>query len=109
MTQYFVNKDDLNNSSKIEGVTIKSVYLNDVMVTYMDFEPFSKIPLHKHVHEQISHVLKGKVEMLINGEKKILYPGDFAVIPSGIEHEAVIFEEFTTIIDSWSPIREDYK
>lgn len=109
MREYFVNKDDLNNISKQEDIIIKSISLNNVMMTYMEFKPHTKMPLHKHTNEQISFILKGSIEMIIDGKIKILKPGDFAIIPANIEHAGNILNDFTIIVDSWSPIREDYK
>jgi quercetin dioxygenase-like cupin family protein len=42
---------------------------------------------HKHPHEQIVWMLKGRMDFRIGDEKRSMVAGDVAVIPSGVEHE----------------------
>jgi len=62
---------------------------------------------HRHQHEQIFWMLKGKMEFRLGNERRMCLPGDIAVIPGGIEHEAW-FHEDTEVIDVFSPPREDF-
>ena len=62
---------------------------------------------HRHTHEQIFWMLKGKMEFRLGTERRLCGPGDIAVIPGGIEHEAW-FREDTEVIDVFSPPREDF-
>ncbi len=45
---------------------------------------------HKHPHEQIVWMLKGKMDFRIGDERRSMGAGDVAVIPSGVEHEAIL-------------------
>lgn len=62
---------------------------------------------HSHPHEQIFWMLKGKMEFRLGDEKRTCGPGDVAVIPSGVEHEAW-FPEDTEVVDIFAPPREDF-
>ena len=62
---------------------------------------------HKHPHEQIVWMLKGRMDFRIGEEKRSMAAGDVAVIPSGVEHEAS-FPEDTEVLDIFAPPREDF-
>ena len=62
---------------------------------------------HKHSHEQIVWMLKGKMDFRIGEERRSMGPGDVAVIPSGVEHEG-FFAEDTEVVDMFAPPREDF-
>ncbi len=62
---------------------------------------------HRHPHEQIAWMLKGAMEFRIGEEHRLMGPGDIAVIPAGVEHEAW-FREDTEVIDIFAPPREDF-
>ncbi len=62
---------------------------------------------HRHPHEQIFWMLSGKMKFRLGDEVRICGPGDVAVIPGGVEHEAWLLED-TEVIDIFSPPREDF-
>ena len=43
----------------------------------------------------------------MGAEVRTIEPGDIAVIPGGVEHEA-FFPEDTEVIDFFAPVREDF-
>jgi quercetin dioxygenase-like cupin family protein len=65
------------------------------------------VEAHSHPNEQIVWMLKGRMEFRIGTERRMCGPGDIAVIPGGVEHEAW-FHEDTEVIDVFSPPREDF-
>jgi quercetin dioxygenase-like cupin family protein len=62
---------------------------------------------HRHPHEQIAWVLKGKMDFRIGNERRTCGPGDMVVIPGGVEHEAW-FPEDCDVADVFAPPREDF-
>ena len=62
---------------------------------------------HKHPHEQITHIISGKIEFMVGGEKFLLEGGDVLHIPSNLPHSAVALED-TINIEIFSPPREDF-
>ena len=62
---------------------------------------------HKHPHEQIVWMLKGRMDFRIGDERRSMVAGDVAVIPSGVEHEG-FFAEDTEVVDMFAPPREDF-
>jgi quercetin dioxygenase-like cupin family protein len=52
-------------------------------------------------------VVSGAIRFRIGTEERAVKPGDIAVIPGGIEHEA-FFPEDTEVIDFFAPVRDDF-
>src|SRR5262245_19138682 len=57
---------------------------------------------HRHPHEQIVWMLKGKMDFRIGNERRSMIGGDVAVIPGDIEHEG-FFPEDTEVVDVFAP------
>jgi quercetin dioxygenase-like cupin family protein len=104
----FFNKDELPSKEMLPGVKLRSVYLESSMMTFFDIKPHSRIPLHKHPHEQISYLVKGTMKMRVGDETRMMHEGDIAVIPPNVEHEIEIGDAPVFAIDAWHPRREDY-
>jgi quercetin dioxygenase-like cupin family protein len=62
----------------------------------MTFENDVDIPEHSHA-AQVGFVLEGKIELIINGEKKIYFKGDRYYIPDGIKHSGKIYSGYSDI------------
>ncbi len=77
------------------------------MIVWWSMKAGARASAHKHPHEQIAWMLKGKMEFRLGGERRTCGPGDVVVIPGGVEHEA-FFPEDTEVIDVFSPPREDF-
>lgn len=109
----------MENSSKnetkvvkvAEGVYRKVYYLTNIMTVVIDYTegPMEEPdPVHTHEHEQISYVAKGQLFIIIGDKKKHLKKGDIYYIPSNIPHAVQILSKNVRIVDSFSPIREDF-
>lgn len=75
---------------------------------YIELKKGSIVPMHHHVHEQITYIISGRLDMNIGGEQYSLTPGMVHVIPSNTPHNAIAIEN-TVAIDAFSPVREDYR
>ena len=62
---------------------------------------------HAHPHEQITHVIEGRVRFTLDGETYVLEPGDSCLISPNRPHGAVALAD-CVLIDAFSPIREDF-
>jgi quercetin dioxygenase-like cupin family protein len=81
-----------------------------VMVAQVELQRGCIVPQHAHVHEQISYVLDGRLELTVGDETPETYEltaGDILVIPSNIPHAARALED-TRVVDVFSPPREDW-
>lgn len=64
---------------------------------------------HAHeVHDQIAYVVAGSFEAEIDGVKKVLKVGDAFVAAHGATHGVVALEQGATLLDQFSPRRDDY-
>jgi len=75
---------------------------------YVEIKKGATLPEHHHVHEQITYMLEGQLNMVIGGEACPLTAGMYHIIPSNIPHNAIAITD-CKVIDAFSPVREDYK
>ena len=93
----------------LPGVSSRLVYCDEhIVVIETRLEPGARVPRHSHEGLQISFCARGRMELVIGDEKVVMTPGDYRVIPPGVEHEARALEE-TVIVDVNSPLTEDRK
>ena len=90
------------------GIRRQMVIGENVMMVRFTFEPFLVTPEHTHPHEQMTIVVKGKVKFTIEGDVKIVSPGDVLYFPPHNRHGATMLDEEVVLIDIFSPIREDF-
>jgi quercetin dioxygenase-like cupin family protein len=86
-------------------------YLKNLMVVICDFTngPAPKPdPPHSHPHEQITYVAEGELFLFIGEEKHHLTKGDIFTVPSGLPHCIQTISKKVRLIDSFSPVREDF-
>ena len=107
MTYFRTN--ELRSIEMLPGVTRRAVHLEDVMLTFFDFEPRTTIPGHHHPHQQITWVVSGVMKFDLDGEVRVLRAGDGVLIPPDTPHGATILDEPCRAIDAWHPIRDDYR
>lgn len=85
-------------------------YNDDMMQVKVTFGPEmvgQRPSLHSHPHTQSSVILSGKFEVQIGDQVKILGPGDAYLVDPNVPHEAFCLEP-GTLIDGFSPVREDF-
>ena len=64
---------------------------------------------HAHdVHDQIAYVISGSFEAEVQGVKKVLRVGDAFIAPKHQTHGVVALEANSTLLDQFSPRRDDY-
>ena len=69
--------------------------------------PGSRMPEHQHPHEQIAHVVKGRMRLIVEGVPHEMTAGDSFYLASNVLHGVETIED-TTVIDTFSPPREEY-
>ena len=77
-------------------------------VTIWEIKKGSVLETHQHVHEQITYVLEGELQMKIGGIDYQFTTGMTHVIPSNMPHSAVAVTD-VKVIDFFSPARDDYR
>jgi quercetin dioxygenase-like cupin family protein len=77
-----------------------------VMANFVRFEPHTEAPRHAHAEEQITIVLEGELEFEIDGDIRVLRPGQVAVMPPFVPHAARTHDQPSVEIDVFSPPRQ---
>jgi quercetin dioxygenase-like cupin family protein len=90
-----------------DKITRKLVAGDKCMLVIWNMAAGAHAAAHRHPHEQIFWMLKGRMEFRLGDERRSCGPGDIAVIPGGVEHEAW-FPEDTEVVDIFAPPREDF-
>jgi quercetin dioxygenase-like cupin family protein len=92
------------------GITIRTAWGDRIMLSFLDFEKEgATVPPHQHDHEQMGMGLEGVFELVIDGESRLIRPGDVYLIPSGVQHSATARGGPARALDIFSPPREEYK
>ena len=89
------------------GMSRRAVILGDSMLALHEAFPDLACKPHRHFSSQISYMLKGKMRMRIGGDERILTPGEFAFVPSDVEHSIESLDEYVLVLDVFQPCRED--
>ncbi len=90
------------------GIERRMVVGNSLMICRLRFDPFVVTPVHRHPHEQMTLIERGRVRFTIEGEQRVVGPGDVLHFPSNVEHGATMLDEEVVLTDIFTPIREDF-
>ena len=84
-----------------------------MMQMRVEFAAGSRLPEHRHPHEQVTHVLAGKLRFALNGggdgangKTRDVGAGESIYLASNVPHAAEALEA-TVVVDTFSPPRED--
>ena len=94
------------------GVERRLIHTEKLMTAVIDFTngPWKEPdPPHSHVHEQTTYVAEGEIIFFCEGEpQERLKAGDMFYVPSGKEHTIQLLSKTARLIDSFTPIREEF-
>ena len=91
----------------VAGIDGYYVHGTNMTLGYVEIKAGSDLPQHHHVHEQITYIIEGQLDMVIGGKDCSLTAGMYYVIPSNVPHGAIAVTD-CKVIDVFSPVREDY-
>lgn len=104
----FVSINNIPEKELVPGIYACLVHMEGVSVARVRIEKDAVLPEHAHVHEQVTNLLSGQLEMTVGGQTKVCKAGDVVMIPSQVPHSAKALTE-CELIDVFQPVREDYK
>ncbi len=93
-----------------ESMSRQIVTGEKLMIARIKFKDGFTVPLHTHVHEQVTQLISGKMRFWFGENKEqtmVLEPGDVIVIPSNLPHAAEMIGEVEEV-DTWAPPRQDW-
>jgi quercetin dioxygenase-like cupin family protein len=91
-----------------KGFSARMIHSQNMTVTLVEVEAGSVLPEHSHFHEQVTNLLEGQFEFVLEGETYLLEPGKTIVIPSNAKHGGRAITA-CKILDVFQPVREDFK
>ena len=92
----------------VPGITGYYAHGNKLTFGYVELEAGASVPLHHHVHEQVTYIIEGELDMVIGDENCSLTAGMYHVIPGDMPHSAIARTKCKEI-DAFGPVREDYR
>ena len=104
----FIDIDSIKPLEVVPGCRLRTPYGENLMLSYLEMDEGAVIPLHDHPHEQAGILLKGRVELTIGDEVRIVEAGSMFIIPPNTPHKAVAVDGSAVVLDVFSPVREDY-
>lgn len=91
-----------------DGIVRQMIHGERLMICRLTIPPGTVTPAHRHRHEQIAIVERGRVRFLLESEERTFGPGDMILLPANTWHGATMLDEEVVLIDLFSPIREDF-
>jgi quercetin dioxygenase-like cupin family protein len=104
----FIDIEQITPMEPFPGCRLRTPYGKNIMLSEVVLDAGAIVPTHQHPHEQAGIVLKGRLELTIDGETRVLDEGQMYIIPPNTPHRAAAFEGAATALDIFSPVREDY-
>jgi quercetin dioxygenase-like cupin family protein len=96
----------------LPGIERRLVHLEKLLTAVLDFSNGPQTepdPLHSHIHEQTSYIAEGEVLFFMEGdEPQHLKAGDMFYVPANKLHGIQLLTEKARLVDSFSPVREDF-
>ena len=98
----------LKETEPVEGFRARFVHSDNMTFAFWDIKKGYSVPEHAHPHEQVVKMLEGQLEIDLEGKKHVLEPGMVLIIPGNVKHSAYAHTDCRAI-DTFFPVREDYK
>jgi unsaturated pyranuronate lyase len=97
---------DLPQVEMSAGLVFRPLVGQNILLSFVRFEPHTEAPLHAHEEEQALIVLEGTLEVEVGGEVVRLGAGQVAHIPAWVPHAARSLDEPVRELDVFSPPRQ---
>jgi len=104
----FVPLSGVEEKEIIKGFFGKMIHTDNMTVAHFRVLAGSELPEHHHVHEQVTNILSGELEMTVGGKTHVCKAGEVIVIPSNVPHSARALTD-CHLVDVFQPAREDYR
>lgn len=104
----FVYRKDIQAKSVPQGQMRRIMaYDDELMLVEVELEKGGIGAVHTHPHHQVDYLVSGQIEFELNGEKRVMNPGDSVLIPPNVPHGAYALEK-SVLLDIFSPARADF-
>jgi quercetin dioxygenase-like cupin family protein len=107
-THEFASTATVTPYQLLPGLVARAVHGERITLAIVDLEPGLQMSEHRHANEQVGVVVRGDMLFTVGGEARRRVAGDTWVIPPGVPHEVTVGPEGCTVIESFSPPRDDW-
>jgi len=105
---HFLHLQSIPEKEIAKGFHAKFIHTKNMTIAYWRVEKGASLPMHSHIHEQVTNVLEGEFEMTVGDETSICKNGEVVTIPSNVAHGGKALTD-CFILDIFQPVREDYR
>ena len=106
--QWIVRYADIPLAQLVPGSNSHILATEKITVSFLTMNPGIYFELHHHEAEQVMIVLDGAIDEIIEGKLYPVKEGDVIVLPSNTEHGGYVSGQGCTVIDIFSPPRQDF-
>ncbi len=106
---FFINTSSRDPMELAPGVRTRTFWGEQMLLSLVEVEANTEMPLHTHPEEQGGIIIEGEFEIGMAGEVKVLMPGDMYIIPGGVQHYAKALGKKVRALGIYSPVREQFK
>ena len=103
-----MNLSEIPSKEIMPGYHGKLVHSESMTWVFWDVEKGAEVLEHRHINEQIMHVVEGDFEFTLGGETAIYKAGDVVVVPSNVPHSGKALSP-CKLMDIFNPVRAEYK
>ena len=105
----FIDASSRDTKELAPGVRTRTFSGEQILLSLVELEANSEMPLHTHPEEQGGIIIEGEFGIGMGGEVKVLKPGDMYIIPGVVEHYAKTGAKKVKDQGIYSPVREEFK
>jgi quercetin dioxygenase-like cupin family protein len=105
MTTYNWNDVPVEQMSPL--VTRQAIHASSITIARIGLAKGATVPTHAHINEQVTNVISGRLQVILDGVETVMQGGQTLVIPPNIPHSVVALDDVVAV-DIFSPIREDW-
>jgi quercetin dioxygenase-like cupin family protein len=91
-----------------EGISGRTIESEQITLSLVELEPNGTVPSHQHQNEQVGIVIRGQVTFRAGDEERTLGPGGTWTVRSNVPHGADVGPEGATVVEVFTPIRDDW-
>jgi len=103
-----INLNELPEKEIIDRLNVRFVHSENMTIAYWNIEASAFLPEHSHQQEQICSVIEGELELMVEGKLNLMKAGYVFTIPANAIHSGKAITK-CKVIDTFYPVREDYK
>lgn len=97
----------LPDFNPLPGLSAKLIHTEHQTIAFWKIDKGTVLPEHHHVHEQITLVTEGELELIVDGVTHTLTKGMIVKIPANAPHSALAKTD-CAVTDTFYPAREDF-